>query len=334
MSKQLVEVGIWKRYETYDLEITPSLAGAVHHFEQEGLTVKFVLPRKPLQKDWHSENSPITCWGYRQNKNRKVPLSFSVHQVDAYIETDRKRSIRADALGAVNVSLFSGSERSRLDHLANEAAEVIDRAFDYWITIIRWKAENPTICQLSYNRQRTRWGSYLFDVKTRKRFYAPPLAFVAQGTTPITKQQWKRAQEALSIHSEVPLCWLYFAEAHQRLRIDDIRGFIISLAIASETLIRQITQQFLREPINPTYQSMVNGISIGRIIDNWRKLGFDGKRWDQLKKEKEQMKRVLELRNGIMHRGETPKLPQSAQRELSDAVKKFLKEGERQLKRN
>jgi hypothetical protein len=257
-----------------------------------------------------------------------------VHQVDAHIETDRKRSIRADALGAVNVSLFSGSERSRLDRLANKAAEVIDRAFDYWITIIRWKAENPTICQLSSNRQRTRWGTYLFDVKTRKRFYAPPLTFVVQGTIPITKQQWKRDREALSIHSEVPLCWLYFAEAHQRLQIDDIRGFIISLAIASETLIRQITQQFLREPINPMYQSMVNGISIGRIIDNWRKLGFDGKRWDQLKKEKELMKRVLELRNGIMHRGETPKLLQSTQRELSDAVKKFLKEGERQLKRN
>jgi len=117
MEKQTINVSVWKRYNTYELEIAPSLTSASHSFEYRGKLIKITLPRLPKQKNWHKEDSQITCWGYRKRNSRKIPLSYSVHQVDAVIDTGKARKIRKDALRKVNVGLFRKSERNRLDKL-------------------------------------------------------------------------------------------------------------------------------------------------------------------------------------------------------------------------
>ena len=111
------------------------------------------------------------------------------------------------------------------------------------------------------------------------------------------------------------------------------RGFIISLAIASETMIRHLTRKFLSDPVNLKYESIVNTIPVLRIIDNWYKIGFDSKSWKNLRKYKNMVKKVFELRNSIMHKGESPKINKTKQKEFSAAVRGFLLHGEAQIKK-
>jgi hypothetical protein len=171
----------------------------------------------------------------------------------------------------------------------------------------------------------------LLDVRSKKRFYAPPHVFVVEGRTPVTKRSWSRARQALSLNSSVPLWHTYIAEASQKLRLGDTRGFIIDLAIASETLIRQLTNRFLKSPVNPSFQSMVNYLPISRLLDDWYRLGFNNAEWKRLKPEKGSVKRVIDLRNAIMHRGEDPGIGTSVAHDLGAAVLRFVTYGERQI---
>ena len=250
------------------------------------------------------------------------------------MDVARKSKVPSNALDKVNVSLFSKSEKERFDNIAHQATRVLNRAFDYWIDILRWKTKNPKICTPIEKRRLTLWATYLIDRSNKSRFYSPGLVFMAEGENPVKKREWTAAQKALENSAEVPIWFHYYAEAHHRLSVDDRRGFILSLAIASETLIRALMEGFLKTPINNDVIALINSISIGRILDRWRKIGFNSRRWlDQTANLKE-VKKVFELRNAIMHRGQSPTIIKKDCEKLMKAVLSFIEEGEYQLNKS
>ena len=326
---QSVGISVWKRYEAYDFEIAPSLAGAYHEFKYENFNFRIQLPKRPLQKNWGNEDSPITCSCYRVHKYRNDPVSYSVHSINIVVDTGETRKIKKKALGIVNVSLFNASERNRLDKLAHKYDQLIEGAFEYWVTLLRWKSGIPTLCQFKHNRQKTVTGTYLLDSSTNKRFYAPPHIFLIQHTPFITKKSWTLTQDALNKSISVPIWHIYLAEANQKLVLGDTRGFIIDLAIAIETFIRKVIKQLIASPCNTEFEKMVGNISIGNIIEKWFELGFNNVSWKRLKKEKGLIKHIIDLRNGIMHRGEYPTIELERAKQLSAAVLVFIRQGEK-----
>lgn len=188
MEKVSVDISVWKRYETYGLQITPSLASACHCFSHQNFPVKIALPTRSKQSDCGKEDAPITCRSYRTRGNRKYPKSYRVNQVDATIETGISRSIRKEALGIVNTGLFNKRDRKSLDRLTHLKEAILDSAFIHWVNILRWCTEQPTICQLSHKRQASHWNSYLIDSASKKRFYCPPFVIRVELDKPIQKR--------------------------------------------------------------------------------------------------------------------------------------------------
>ena len=330
-AKKSIAVSVWKRYEAYDFEIAPSLAGACHEFKHETFVIRIQLPKKPHQKDWRNEDSPITCYRYRDRKYRKDPISYSVHSVDIVVDTGETRKIKKKALGIVNVSLFNASERNRLDKLAHKYDQLIESTFEYWINMLRWKSGIPTLCQFRHNRQKSTWGTRLLDSSSNKRFYAPPRVFVVQGRPIVSKKSWTLTQNALKQGINVPIWHLYISEANQKLKLGDTRGFVIDLAIATETLIRQVVNQLIASPPNVEFEKMVGNISIGKIVDKWFDLGFNNASWIRLKNDKGLIKHVIDIRNGIMHRGEYPTIERDRANQLAAAVLRFVSQGEKEV---
>lgn len=325
MKKKKVPVGIWKRYEAYHFEVAPSLIASSHSFSFKRFDVEIRLPAKPKQKDWKNMELPVTCWSYKTRNNRRTPLSYHIHQIDAVIRTGTGRKVREEAIGKVNGRLFSSRERQSLDKLTYKYEKILDEAFEHWINVLRWCTEKPTICQLSHQRQGTTWGAYLIDAESTQRFYAPPHILTAQMANPISKVEWNRAEAILRKGKNVPIWQIYYAEAFERLNLGDQRGYIISLAISSETAIRHISKSFLKEPINTKYQSIINTIPISRLINNWKKLGFDSSEWISLESERKSISKLFEVRNGIMHRGESPDISKQERDSFGLSVKKFIK---------
>lgn len=327
-----VTLGVWKRYQTYDLEIAPSLAAAQHVFEHQGYRMEVRMPKKPREKDWRDEHAGLNCSGYKVRSGRKLPLSYTVNHVDTFLGTDDTRKVRADAIGKGNVALFPARERHRLDALAHKYEQILDSAFEHWVDVLRWKSGISTLCHLTWNRQRSAWGTYLIDFNDRRRFYAPPHVFVVEARNPVPRRAWTDAQSVLSMGAAVPLWHTYLADASHRLRLGDSRGFIIDLAIASETVVRRLTTKFLKAPVNPAFQAMANHVQISRLLDEWYRLGFDTPDWRRLNAERLLVKRVMELRNAVMHRGEQPKLTAESARQLREGVAKFVRNAERHFR--
>ena len=232
--------------------------------------------------------------------------------------------IKEKSLERVNTSLFSKKERESLDIITQKYTNIADSAFEYWINILRWKSGIYDLCQTKQNRQKSRWGTYLFDLDTGKNFFTPGGWMLAERKEIITKKVWVLTQKALLEKVDVPIWHLYIAVVYQKLDLDDIRGFIIDLAIVIETIIRRVVRKFVAKEAPVTFEKMVDMIQTGRIVDDWQRLGFTNAKWKALRNEKAIVKRVIELRNGVMHRGENPNIDYKKAKEMADAILKFI----------
>lgn len=330
-SSKKIEIGVWKRYETHNFEIAPSLAGASLQFQYKSYNIRIEIPSKPLQKDWHNPKSRISCGGYRNINNRKYPISYEVHSVDMLVETNLSRKIKEESLERVNTSLFSKKERGNYDKIVTKFEDVADGAYENWINILRWKSGVYDLCQIRQNRQKSKWGTYLFDLNTKKKFFSIGGWTLAERQEIITKKVWNLTQKALLDNLDVPIWHLYVADAYQKLNVNDVRGFIIDLAISIETIIRRVVRKFLDTNATSTFEKMIDMIQIGRIVDDWQKLGFKSSKWQALRDEKTIVKQVIELRNGVMHRGENLSIDRKKAKEMADAVLKFIKQCEQEI---
>jgi hypothetical protein len=241
------------------------------------------------------------------------------------------KGIREDALNVVNTARFTKKERQQLDRLLDKFESILEDAFEYWIDVLRWTSGIHTLCQFRYNRQKSAWGTYLLDLKGRRRFYTSAHRITVELRKPVTKRAWNLAQDDLSVNVAVPIWHLYVVEANQKLRLNDIRGFIIDLAIAIETVIRRVIRNFVTKNATVTFEKMIDMIQIGRIVDDWKKLGFKSSKWQALREEKAIVKQIIELRNGVMHRGEHPTIDRKTAKQMADAVIKFIKQCEKEF---
>ena len=191
MEKETISIKTLRRYQAYHFEIVPSLASASHNFRYQNYSIEITLPSSPKQQDWRGEGLPITCYAYKELKNRKIPIRYDVHQIDATIETGEKRKIRNDALGTVKYSLFKKRERESLDKLTFKYEAILDSAFEYWINVMRWCTGKQTLCQLSHIKQESHWGTYLIDSTSNKMFYCPGDVIELGLSKPIKKIEWK-----------------------------------------------------------------------------------------------------------------------------------------------
>ena len=330
--KKPKHIGLFKTFLAYKFSVAPSLAGAEHKFVYKGRSVKISLPKKPKLEDRHNEYSGISFNSWREVQGRKKPCAYNIHQVDVMFDTEETRMLKDEWIGVTRVDLFTEAERKSFNRLVKKYEETLDKAYEYWIGVLRWVCDKPNMCQISYLQQGDFGGVNFIELKTEKEFYTSPIRTTVEFTSPIKKIDWTKAQNILSEGKEIPIWQLYYSEAFERLYIGDVRGYVISLAISSETIIRHVTSELLSPKAGEKFQAMVNTIPVSRLIDNWYKLGFDSKGWSSLHGQKNTIKKIFELKNGIMHRGESPELSKETKNKFGKAVRDFIDYSEKYIK--
>jgi len=178
-----------QEYEIWNFHIKPILAGTVHHFEMDKFAIIVRLPKRPHPSSMskYDEYAPITCNSWKNLSNRMLPIEFNVYRIMIEVDGGGECSIPADSIGKVNVSLFSKFKRNQLDAQANRLKETADKAFDYWLSILRWRSGNPYIRPPFGRNESLNFGTYLLDNNTHKRFYSPGHSFTVHSTSPITR---------------------------------------------------------------------------------------------------------------------------------------------------
>ena len=326
-AKTNVDIGVKKIYEAFDFVIAPSLAGCFHEFVFNGYSITFQLPKKPKKKDEENWRASIYCQHWKSNK----PYSYKINNVFAYLDVKKSSTVKKIALVNVNSTLFNKRERSRFNIILNKHDQIIDNAFEYWVNLLRWKSGIYSLGQTRFNERKSNWSTYLYDTHSNKSFYSSIHHIVISPESMITKKIWRQTQTALSQNIQTPIWQIYIADANQKNNIGDTREFIIDLAIAIETIVRQILRKHIAKPTNPEFEKLVGRMPVRQIIDSWYKLGFNTPTWRKLSNSKKLITDLIDKRNTIMHCGKIPSIDKEYANKLNKAVIEFIKKGEQEI---
>lgn len=323
MSKTKINVGAWSRVPIGKLSIAPSLAGASHTFSYENALIEIRLPAAPKRPNlrlgrWDDDR--IWCSSWRTGSHR--PICFEVKSVDVFVDLRRRFAVPEEALGRVRLENFSATESTRLQGLLKRGEALVADGVDRWLRVLRWRSLRGYIGRPERSSEPVR-GADLVDFVSKRRFYSGPISVIASVSSPLPKRVWKRVGAALAQGLEPPIWYDFLFEGEHRLAVGDRTGGVIHLAISAESLLREVTaRKHARSPTHSEFRGLLNQVSVSRILDRWKALGFRSPGRKNAV-DVPALKRLFEVRNRLMHRGDV-QLDATECRALAKAVRNFV----------
>ena len=325
---------LWRRFNVENCVVVPRLVGASHAFNIGGTSVVLRLPSLPTQSE-RAEGDPVPFKSKHVFRTSKIschhlrsgrPFCYDVHQVDVYVRLKRRISIPTAALGRIHSDDFSSKRRAQLDRMMTPSASIAAEALDRWLRTVRWKTAFGSIGQRQIVGNASGWSDYLFDSATKQKFYASGHFITVHGDRPITKREWNSVGRALSSGTIPPVWFDFLFDGEHRIASDDLPGGILCLAIACESLVRELMTTHLRRPVNDRFSRIVSVTPISRFLEKWPQLGLWSARW-QNATDLTKLKRLFELRNDVAHGVRAQTLRKSECREVASAVRNFVIQG-------
>jgi hypothetical protein len=312
-------------FQTRSLSIRAPLAAAVHRFKLHNkIPIEIHIPGAPPRRviGTSSDYERYDLWCHSWRSKTRTPTVYDVRRVRVYVDLQRTLTVPEACIGKVSPVHHSKSARHALNAVVEDAERIAEEAFRLWLRTLRWKSGFASINQMLIEPLDVTQGGRLAHATTRKSFYSPPITFTVGPSETITRRVWNGCGKALRDGDTPPLWCDFLSEGQHRISSSDLHGGIVTLAIACELLMRRLVMR----PTNRRFFRMLETMPIGKIRDQWSNMGPTSKRlnaaMDQVK-----LKRLFDLRNGIMHRGEVRALNDVECRELSKIARTFIMAG-------
>jgi hypothetical protein len=113
--------------------------------------------------------------------------------------------------------------------------------------------------------------------------------------------KWRSVQNRLNLNEQIPLWILYLRDSRLRFAKSDYRSAILFLAVACESLLRNLALDIFENRGCKQQQKTLEKLSLRYLTDTWEK--FEPLKRHGIVIEKGHINTLFELRNDIMHRG-------------------------------
>jgi len=282
VQRTVIDTASWSHFEINGLSVAPSLAGAVHTFSFRNKPVEIRLPRAPKRESkshglWGNDRIQCTSWHGVSGR----PLCFEISSVDVFVDLKRTLKVPLEALGHVDRDLFRAREKRGFERLVKAGDILAIGALERWIRVLRWKSLRPYLGRPQISSG-PRHGTYLLESAGKQRFWVGTISLTLSISSPLSKRLWRRAGVALTEGAEPPIWFDFLLDGEHRIASGDLSGGVIDLAIAAESLLREVlAEKHSRRPVTTEFRSLLNQLPIGRIIDRWKDLGFRSRAWTQ-----------------------------------------------------
>lgn len=309
MELATISILSWNRFRSRSLYIAPEVVGKSHRFSFEGFqvtislpTLKVLTPREDLMKIEH-EDVLLHYNSWKEENGEEHPLAYWVTSVD--VEVYNGNPIKVPK-GVLNHSpnaydIVSPKRQSRLNKIADIQEELAERAFDYWLRVMRWISDNSSIGRPDVRGHDSGWSTYLLDANTRNRIWIGNTILTVRAGKPVTLQQWKRAGKILKNGMNSPLYFDYYLDALEHFELGDLNRCIVDLAVSCEALMRSI----IGNKLPPTLLGSINKYIDKANISNYYE-DFIPDLLNPVKKRKyrilkKDIKELFNERNSIVH---------------------------------
>lgn len=306
------------------LRIEPDLIGASHQFRFEGRDVIVKLPsqyyNKHDPKTKKSFGKSLECSTWKKGTNAMVALDVKKLDVTISLTDDDGVTFTEDMLEDTDNSqkLFMQSNPN-IGPAEKQLSAMVDRVFDYWCRIVRWKTSYSyfgTPIDNSYFGE----GVLEFVSLDPRKTIAIFGGVVVSRPKPLPGDYWASFQRELTNSAEPPL-WIDMIHDATRRRITgDIRGALIDTAVALEAFLRNEVRRAL-DPLpqdEKAIRKRIESWNTGDILKNLSKISST----DALgvtDAEARLFKISVDKRNALMH-GKKAELSEQEVRKFISAV--------------
>ena len=142
---------------------------------------------------------------------------------------------------------FSEEQKKSADGVCNQHSELAEKAFQYWLEMIRWASGAALIGQPSISGFESGWSTYLMESATNHRVWASPIMLTVYREYEVTKEHWEIAAEHLRNSDELPMHLRFFHDAVTSTRHGQYKKAIIEIAMACEIYLRYAVFEFIPE---------------------------------------------------------------------------------------
>jgi hypothetical protein len=235
----------WKRYATPHFLAEADLMGASHEFLFERHHVIVQLPQaEHADRDEHKFNPVARVRAFRADTNE--PLTYLVAQVELEIHILDSISVPDEALvkPPCQYDLCSTEQRKVVDDICQFHPLIAERAFEYWLEILRWSSGFALIGQPEIS-ERSVSTTYIRDRPTNHRVWSCGLMSTGQWGSLVTKQHWDVASTRLANGDILPMQLRFLHDAETSVRNGHYEKSILELTMACEIYLRYSVFKFI-----------------------------------------------------------------------------------------
>jgi len=233
--------------------VTPDILGQSHAFTFDGHDINVALPgakRLAGFKTGEGEfvDDRLSVRGWREQDEQREPLAVEVHDVDAVVVIPGSTTVPNEVLTRPinDYELFAEQQQEYLNKLTSNYGKIARQAFDYWIRLVRWKADSWRLGLPEISGEETGWGTYLQEKNSRKDLWAGPLRIVSVlPIASVTRAVWDEPAAALDSGVSPPIFNDLLYDALIHLDRKDLQRAIVDAAMAAEIYMKRIVHEGL-----------------------------------------------------------------------------------------
>ena len=293
----------WRRYAVIHFSVEPDLMGASHEFlfEQHRVTVR--LPRREtVDRDEPKFNPIAFVKSFRAETNE--PLEYLVAQVELEIHILGSISVPVEALvkPPCLYELFSIEQRKSVDDICEIHPPIAERAFEYWLEIIRWSSGFAVIGQPEII-ERSVSGTYIHDNSTNRRIWNCGQISAGQWGPLVNKQHWDKASTHLANGDILPMQIRFLHDAETSVRNGYYEKSIFELAMACEIYLRSSVFKTIPNAMPNSMVTYIRKASISQYINKFFKKLVPRENKEQYSLLAENILLLMTDRNSYAHEG-------------------------------
>ena len=322
----------WSRFLTRNLLVSSRVLGKRHEFKFEKHNVEVALPNPDIAEVAEEPSMLSQAEKYRvaiagrSTDDQNMPTRIAIESADIVIQLPMKVEIDLRMLETPpNRPEFAGEEQvQELNALSEEYSNLASRAFEYWLRVMRWKSEDPTIGRPAIRGFESGWSTYLVSPKSRTRFWAGPLAFDIVVKDPIDIRTWNEVEKALNQSLEPPLYYNYLFDSIEHSKTDDLPQAVVELSTSSELFIRTKTMQAVSIDLLPVMRDYLDEANIRFVMRKFFLELLSKKGAKYFKRISSSLHALFNDRNTILHSGRKEDLSRDEFLRYLDATRKLI----------
>ena len=296
------EVKSWTRFVIRHLGAQSDVMGHEHRFafDQNMITVKLPRIEHVDRGEGYDEIASV-----RVRSADGKPRDYEILKVDVEVSRGGRLVFPLEVLSqSPNAfDLFSEAEQTHLNEVSSQHQLIAERAFEYWIRIVRWTCDDFSLGRDRGEGFHSGWGTRLADVETGKHVWIPTALFRATSYRTVSLQEWEAIQQSLSAGLYPPAYIEHKHDAEEYVERGDYRRALVDLAVACELFLRAMVVRNLPAELNEKFKKFIEDGNINQYVNQFFQeiINEIGNR--QFKKIQPELRSLFGRRNDLLHLG-------------------------------